>query len=77
MPAAATVVSRALCANVGPRTGSARDAGGRYEIALPVDRQGAFARSPGRLVAIDADGAELASRTVEAVSFWHSNEGAG
>jgi len=52
-------------------------AGGSYKIALPVDRQGALARTPGRLVALDADGTELASRTVAAVSFWHANEGAG
>ena len=46
---------------------------GHYEITLPGDRRGAMARRPGRLVAIDADGVELASRTVAAVSYWHSN----
>ena len=48
---------------------------GKYEFTLPVDAQGAFARKPGRLVALDGDGNELASRTVAAVSFWHANEG--
>ena len=49
----------------------------RYEITLPVARRDAFARTPGRLVALDAGGRELASRTVAAVSFWHANEGTG
>jgi hypothetical protein len=44
-------------------------------LIVPADRRAAFARTPGRLVAIDADGRELASRTVAAVSFWHANEG--
>ena len=48
---------------------------GKYEFTLPLDAQGAFARKPGRLVALDGEGNELASRTVAAVSFWHANEG--
>ena len=48
---------------------------GSYEFVLPVDAQTAFARAPGRLVALDDGGHELASRTVAAVSFWHANEG--
>ena len=47
----------------------------QYEITLPPDRRAAFARTPGRLIALDAGGQELASRTVAAVSFWHANEG--
>jgi hypothetical protein len=52
-------------------------ADGAYEIVVPADRRTAFARTPGRLVALDSGGAELASRTVAAVSYWHANEGAG
>ena len=47
---------------------------GKYEFVLPVDAQAAFARTPGRLVALDRDGHELASRTVAAVSFWHARQ---
>ncbi len=45
-------------------------ADGRYELTLAPDRQGALASAPGRLVAVDASGKELASRTVAAVSWW-------
>jgi hypothetical protein len=49
--------------------------GGSYAFNLPPAAQSAFARAPGRLVALDGAGHELASRTVAAVSFWHANEG--
>jgi hypothetical protein len=52
-------------------------ADGAYEIVVPADRRTAFARTPGRLVALDSRGEELASRTVAAVSYWHANEGSG
>jgi hypothetical protein len=45
-------------------------AGGRYELTLAPERQGALDTAPGRLVAVDANGKELASRTVAAVSWW-------
>jgi hypothetical protein len=44
--------------------------GGAYEIAPPAARLAAFADRPGRLVALDAQGRELASRTVGAVTYW-------
>jgi hypothetical protein len=48
---------------------------GRYELMLPVDRQADLADRPGRVVALDAAGHELASRAVAAVSWWRSHEG--
>ena len=45
-------------------------ADGRYELTLAPDRQDALDSAPGRLVAVDANGKELASRTVAAVSWW-------
>ena len=48
---------------------------GRYELTLPADRQGDLADRPGRVVALDAAGHELASRAVAAVSWWRAHEG--
>jgi hypothetical protein len=48
---------------------------GQYELTLPVDRQADLADRPGRLVALDAAGNELASRAVAAVSWWRTHEG--
>jgi len=48
--------------------------GGRYDLVLPVERRGALAERPGRIVAIDADGHELASRAVAAVSWWRAHQ---
>ena len=48
---------------------------GRYELTLPVDRQADLADRPGRVVALDAAGHELASRAVAAVSWWRTHEG--
>lgn len=52
-------------------------ADGRYDVAVPVDRRSAFADRPGRLVVIDASGAEVASRTVAAVTYWVRAEQGG
>jgi hypothetical protein len=59
----------------GAHTDARLGASGTYTFTLPLDAQGAFARAPGRLVALDGEGNELASRTVAAVSFWHANKG--
>jgi hypothetical protein len=48
---------------------------GRYELALPVDRQADLAERPGRVVVLDAAGHELASRAVAAVSWWRTHAG--
>jgi hypothetical protein len=48
---------------------------GRYELTLPDDRQADLADRPGRVVALDSDGHELASRAVAAVSWWRAHEG--
>ena len=50
-------------------------AGGEYELVLPVERQGDLAQRPGRVVAVDAAGRELASRIVASVSYWRAHEG--
>lgn len=49
--------------------------GGQYELVLPVDRRHDLADRPGRVVAIDGTGRELASRVVAAVSWWRAHEG--
>jgi len=49
---------------------------GGFELTLPADRQADLADRPGRVVALDAAGQELASRAVAAVSWWHAHEGA-
>ena len=59
----------------GTATETAVGPDGRYELALPSDRQGDLAERPGRVVALDAAGHELASRTVAAVSWWRTHEG--
>jgi hypothetical protein len=48
---------------------------GSYDLVLPAERRGALAERPGRIVAVDADGHELASRTVAAVSWWRAHGG--
>lgn len=48
---------------------------GRYELTLPTDRQADLADRPGRVIALDAAGHELASRAVAAVSWWRAHEG--
>jgi hypothetical protein len=48
--------------------------GGRFDFQLPEARSRDFARLPGRLVALDADGRVLASRKVGAVSYWRARE---
>jgi hypothetical protein len=50
-------------------------AGGDYELVLPAERQSDLARRPGRLVAVDGAGRELASRIVASVSYWRAHEG--
>ncbi len=49
---------------------------GDYELTLPADRQADLADRPGRVVALDAAGHELASRPVAAVSWWRAHGGA-
>ena len=66
----ATAVTVRLIYPDGSTTDTPIGDGGRYELTLPPDRQGALASAPGRLVAIDANGKELAGRTVAAVSWW-------
>jgi hypothetical protein len=48
---------------------------GGYDLTLPADRQADLADRPGRVVALDAAGHELASRAVAAVSWWRTHEG--
>ena len=48
---------------------------GQYVLTLPAGRQADLADRPGRVVALDAAGHELASRAVAAVSWWRAHEG--
>jgi hypothetical protein len=72
MPGTATV---RLVFPDGGATEAAVGPDGRYELALPADRQADLAERPGRVVALDAAGHELASRAVAAVSWWRAHEG--
>ncbi len=47
---------------------------GHYEVALPAARQDDLADLPGRLIAVDLTGRELASRMVAAVSYWRTHD---
>jgi hypothetical protein len=47
-------------------------ANGSYHYGLPAGRQDDLFAHPGRLVARDAEGNELASQPVAAVAFWHT-----
>ena len=49
-------------------------ANGSYHYDLPAGRQDDLFAQPGRLVARDAQGNELASQPVAAVAFWHSQQ---
>jgi hypothetical protein len=47
---------------------------GKYHYDLPVERQDDLFAQPGRLVARDSRGSEIATAPVAAVAYWHSHE---
>ncbi len=48
------------------------DADGRYHYDLPTARQDDLFARPGQLVALDAQGRELAAQPIAAVAFWRA-----
>jgi hypothetical protein len=49
--------------------------GGAYDYTLPAAHRDDLFERPGQLVAIDADGDQLATTPVAAVAYWHAQEG--